>query len=455
MEYLIKPLRDEKNKLLISLKVLVIVFCCVFFLKYFTVNAMGQFTHSRGVDIFAMIIRWALIGSPVYLIMAVFFNNKKMKDVATWIILPLVIITLIFSKNYIDTTCGFDISTGLRIFTIVQYSLELCLLVSCVVLLILKYGVEKKNYWSMLKTFAIVFFLTTPLNILQFLQNIISQDILDILRFKVFGAFHIIIMLYVAVITTTIYFALKNKDEEYRWNFLRIMALVLFVQFMSNYSMVIQECFAGTTKWFARLPLQVCYIGIPVAVAAILTKNKFLLDLIFFVNAGGALSSIIYIGLDTSGEVYLFSFKMLLFVFEHSFLFILSLMPVLIKSHKINVKNIWKAVVTFAVFFIAVVIFNAAIATIQFPNPDGTVSQFFPNYCYTQIPPFYLPIKFTTTYIGKMAFQFGFIALAFIGFIVIALVFQGIYWLGVYLKKYNDTHKDLPETPNMKEKGRK
>lgn len=451
MEYLIKPLPQSK-KLDLTLKILAVSFCCVFFLKYFTVNSMGQFVYSRGIDIFAMIIRWALIGSPIYLIMAVFFNNEKMRSVATWIILPLVVIALIFSKNYISTTCGIDISNGIKVFTIVQYVCEYSLLVASVILLILKFGIEKKNYLPMLKTFVIIFLLTTPLNILEFLGNILPQDILDILTFKVFGAFHIITMLYVAVLTPLIYFYLKSKDEATKWNFLRIMTLVLFVHFMSNYSNITYECLIGESKWFAKLPLQICYIGVPIATIAILTKNKFLLDLIFFINAGGALSSIIYIGIDTSNSLYIFSFETLLFILEHSFLFILSLMPVLSKLHKINIKNIWKAVVVFSVFFVAVAIFNAAISTITFYLPDGSFYSIEPNYCFTQIAPFGQSIKFTTTAIGKLSFAFGYIVIAYLGFVVVGLTFQGIYWLGVYLKRYNDTHQEIEDNTKKKDK---
>lgn len=252
-----------------------------------------------------------------------------------------------------------------------------------------------------------------------------------------FGIWHLIAIFVLIAITLGLYFFLRKKDEEEKWQLLVILSLTFILTYVSKISVSFISGYQGKTQWFNMLPLYVCDIGAILIPIAMLTKKKFFLDNLFFVYAVGAMSVFVFMGIDSlNGNNYIFSFNYLYFILTHAILFALSIMPVLLKLFKPKFKGILNGIAVFTVLYIVATVVSAYISTIAFPtdNPDIWV-YWMPNYCFTQICPLPLPLNFPSTTILGMSFNIPYLILLYIFYILMFLAFQGLWKIGKLIVK--------------------
>ena len=298
--------------------------------------------------------------------------------------------------------------------------------------------------------FVVLF--TIPLNIFEFLANLIPENILANLAYHNFGVWHLIAIVILIVITLGLYFFLRNKSEDEKWQLLVILSLTFILTYVSKISVSFISGYQGKTQWFNMLPLYVCDIGAILVPIAMLCRKKFFMDNLFYVNAVGAMSVFVFMGIDTlNGNNYIFSFNYLYFILTHGLLFALSIMPVVLKLYKPKFKGILNGIAVFTALYIVATFVSAYISTIAFPtdNPEIWV-YWMPNYCFTQICPLPLNFNFPTTTIWGMSFNIPYLILLYLFYILMFLAFQGLWKIReLILNAINKQRKIKQENKSM------
>ncbi len=430
--------KSTTKSLEMTLKVLAVIGMVLAIGKFFFPSTMEQFTHFSSAWSIGNIIRWFMFGGAIYILMAAFYKNEKMANVAKLFLIPLTLISIIFLPDFINFNTSLTDPTNSALLLTVMI-LEIVILIASSVLIIILAGggFREINFWKTLKTFLFVVLFTTPLNILEFFKYIIPENVLAGLAYHNFGIWHLIAIFVLIAITLGLYFFLRKKDEEEKWQLLVILSLTFILTYVSKISVSFISGYQGKTQWFNMLPLYVCDIGAILIPIAMLTKKKFFLDNLFFVYAVGAMSVFVFMGIDSlNGNNYIFSFNYLYFILTHAILFALSIMPVLLKLFKPKFKGILNGIAVFTVLYIVATVVSAYISTIAFPtdNPDIWV-YWMPNYCFTQICPLPLPLNFPSTTILGMSFNIPYLILLYIFYILMFLAFQGLWKIGKLIVK--------------------
>ena len=422
----------------LALKILSVIGLVFSLAKHFFPATMEQFTNFNGIFGVGNIVRWFLFGSSIYLIMAAFFKNEKMANVAKLFMLPLALISIIFLPNFIafNTSLSNNVSSAILLTLMI---LELIVIVagSILIMFLYKNRITKEDFGRTVLTFLFIFVITVPLNIFEFLKNIIPEATLTSLAYHNFGIWHLIAVVILIVMAVTLFLWLRKKDDEEKWQILTTLGLAFIITYISKISISIVSGYQGKTQWFNMLPLYLCDIGSILIPFAMLFRKKFFLDNLFFVNAVGAMSVFVFMGIDSlNGNNYIFSYNYLYFILTHSLLFALSIMPVLLKLYKPKLKGILNGILVFSIVYFLATVTSAYISTIAFPTDNPEIYIYWmPNYCFTQICPLPLQLNFPSTTIFGMSFNIPYLLLLYLFYIAMFFAFQGLWNLVKLISK--------------------
>ena len=420
------------------LKCLTVLFCTVGFFRFLMSDAFllvingGWFNGVRyeTADYLQSILRWGYYIGYSVLPMAVFYESRFFRNIASYICLPFSLLSMIFFDDFMvyfldPRGLGIHVAPGLRY---AYFVLELVLAISIPLLLQIGnkhvFDVKSKTEW---KNFIIgtplVFLVAMPVYLLQ---SLFGYNYLTPPYFK---EFHIGWMIALFVICIALYFAFRFRSYHDRLMLCMFLTILLFFHYDSLYLMGI------TIK---RLPFQLCNIASYFYIIALVFKFKKMFHFCFLANVVGTLIAII--GPDFA--IGTTSFWNIHYVFEHSLVLIIPAMVMGLRIFpRVNLKSIKYFLIGFTVYFF----FAFVVGTILNGYSDvtgETVNYFFMFDLKMAFD--YAPfMKFTADYhyvIGRFEFYPVLVMAIYLAFVALGLLF---YLAVRFAYKLEDDHLEL------------
>ena len=131
--------KSTTKSLEMTLKVLADIGMVLAIGKFFFPSTMEQFTHFSSAWSIGNIIRWFMFGGAIYILMAAFYKNEKMANVAKLFLIPLTLISIIFLPDFINFNTSLTDPTNSALLLTVMI-LEIVILIASSVLIIILAG---------------------------------------------------------------------------------------------------------------------------------------------------------------------------------------------------------------------------------------------------------------------------------------------------------------------------
>lgn len=400
------------NKILVS-------FLLIFgFILSYSFNLYYPFGH---LDLFSsgyILIELLKISGFLLLPLGIYYNHKTSRNISKLLFpiictLSLILNTSIFfslNKNSLP----FPNSNNLDLETIEIYNeinqfipkyiinslfiiINLLMIISSIIVFI-----EDKYETNDLKSFVylpLVILLTLPLNIFATFVSKLSTNTYSIIRFDNFTIWHFLMFILLICITLLTYSYLKKKDYDTQVLYLRALAIVMMIHYFSKDSLVIGDGYNVYNLVFSTIPFFICDIGKFIVVLALFTKKKVFYDIAYFVHSAGALTVFFYFGkTGTHNYGTILSYSYLYFVLTHLLLFMLSVLPVMLKHTSFKFKDVKIPIIYYGVVILISTFTSVGITNLManYIDSNGNSLNFIylPNYAFTQICP--LPVIFPT-----------------------------------------------------------
>ncbi len=386
---------------------------------------------------------WIKKSAVLLLVMAIYYKKRSCADAIKYV-LPFVVLTsIIFIGGYFDIQPPQDNSDQLiynkvnciisRNQHIALYFISSALMVICSLLLIARDGVKVKAKSFLYLPLSII--LCIPLNFGENFFDINSIDKSSLLWFKSFSIWHLIAVLFLIGSTILTYQLLKRKSKEDAHVYLCALATLLLIQYHSRYSMTMGDGYGKYHTLFDCIPLYICNIGTYVVCLGIYLQKRALYVLSFIIHAAGAISVFVYFGNDNvSNFGIIFSYTFLNFTFVHCTLFVLSVMPFMLKEYVFRKKDFILALSYYFVVIITASIASSLVTSLStLWNIDGVylTTPLYPNYAFTQINPLPLDVPPLLTftvwkYQVNLLYVLGLYAVYVLIFIAFSSIFVGV-----------------------------
>ena len=304
---------ERKKYFHITLKILAVLYLAVAFFRYIMPDAFiwvingGRYGdgYFLNIDIQQSVLRWGHNLSYTVLVIAVFFNNRLLKNISIYVCLPFAILSTVFFGNFIDY---FMMSGGRgvvlpELFRQIYFSLELVLAMLIPVLMVVVdrhyFHVKDKIEWRN-------FLVSLPFICIILIPPYIPQSFFGYTGISI-TALTVSNLIWILVTITeisVIYIIFRFSDRHTRLTVCWFLALGLFMHYNTMYLMGLS---------FERLPFQLCNLGAYFFPIALLIKNRAFFNFTFLANIMGTI--IAMVAPDTGGG--LASFFNIHFIMEH------------------------------------------------------------------------------------------------------------------------------------------
>jgi len=431
-----------KNKNIVMfnkfLKVITFVFCAVGVLRYFLSDSFvyvikggvlnGVFYNKT--DVLQTILRWGYYLNYAVLPMAIFFDSRLFKNIASYICLPFTILSAVFFNDYMAYFLSPE-GKGFHLVEWFRYSyfiLELVLAIVIPILMQIRHKhyfnvKDKKEWFNFLIALPFIFFIMIPAYVPQSLIGYSSM------LAELGSNFHIGWTICSVILTIALYYIFRFTSMRTRNMLCVFLTIVLFYHYNSIFLM-------GVT--LPRLPIQLCNLAAYIYMIAIPLKRQKLFQFAFVVNITGAI--VAFVAADFSGGAL--GFWNMHFIFEHTLVLMVPALAMGLRVFpRINAKAIKYSVIGFTIYFV----FCFIIGTILNGYSDITdtkVNYFFMfdlNKAFS-----YFPI---ISFSQNVHIEFGrfevYPILILIIYVAFTLLYLLFYFAVKYLYKYEDDHIEL------------
>lgn len=421
----------------IFLKSITLLFCAVGFFRFFLPDAfiyvINGTRQDSTVDVLQSILRWGYYTCYSVLPMAVFYNSRFFRNVASYVCMPFAMLSAIFFDDFMDyflsdtTYVGFKIQVapGLRY---ALFVLELVLAISIPLLLQIKkrhiFGVKNLKEW-------LNFIIDTPLLILIATPAYVPQSFLGHDRFtpSTFGTYHLIWIAVLFVVTLGLYYAFRFRSFKERYQLCMFLTILLFFHYNSLYLM-------GVT--IKRLPFQLCNIAAYFYIIAMVFKLEKMFHFCFLANIVGTLIAILMPDFSVGD----YSFWNAHYIFEHSLVLII---PALVMGLRIFKRIELKSFKYYLIGFTAYFLFAFISGTIINGYADNAAERVNYFFMFDRDVAFdYFPfLTFTENFhveFGRFEVYPLIISIIYVGFTLLTFLF---YLLVRFCYKLEDDHLQL------------
>ena len=436
--FLYKNKEEEKfDKLL---KLLTLVYCTIGFFRFFLTDSFiyvinGGFfelVKYTKTDILQSIIRWGYYVGYSAIPVAVFYNGRFFKNVASYFCLPFSLLSVVFFDDFMtyflaENTHGWALTPVIRY---IYFILELVLAVAIPVLL----QIKKKHVFKFNKTEIINFLIGLPAVILISVPVYVPQSFLgySVYTPKSGGAFHLIWMAVLLVVTVGLYYIFRFKDRESRIQLCMFLAILLFYHHQSLYLQGLN---------ISRLPFQLCNIAAYFYMIALVFKLKKFFHFAFIANIVGALIAIIMPDFSTGAA----SFFNMHYVIEHSLDVMVPAMVMGLRIFpRVERRTLKYTAIGFSVYFFAMFIVGTILN--GYSDVTGEVVNYFFMFDIEKALdffPFLAFIEDTLITIGRFTIYPILVGLIYIGFSALCLAF---YLVVRFSYQLEDDHLALRES---------
>ena len=431
--------RKKTNKIFnLFLKISVLFFCAIGIFRYFLSDSFvyvingakfnGAFYNKA--DILQTILRWGYYLNYAVLPMAVFFDSRLFKNIASYICLPFSILSAVYFNNFMVYFLS-SRGNGLHLVNWFRYGyfmLELIIAITIPVIMQIRhkhvFNVKDKREWFN-------FLIALPCVSIVMMPAYIPQSVIGYSKMvaEVGSPYHLSWMAVSIILIFVLYFTFRFRDYRTRFMLCVFLTIALFFNYNSIFLM-------GVT--LPRLPIQLCNLAAYLFMFAIPLKKPRLFQFCFLANTTGAI--IAYVAADFSGAAL--GFWNVHFVLEHTLVLLIPILTMWLRIFpRIDRKAIKYTIIGFTIYFV----FCFAVGTIinGYADVTGTTVNYF--FMFDLDKAFeYVPML---TSAGDVFFRFGRfvvypIVVVFI-YVAFSLLYMLFYVFTKFLYKFEDEQLEL------------
>ncbi len=375
-----------------------LLFSVVVFFRFFLSDAF-MFVINGGyydqifyeaTDPLHSILRWGYYLNCAVIPMAIFFESRLFRNIASYVCLPFSILSAFFFDDYMAYFLapegrGFHPAPGFRY---AYFILELALAIAIPILIQVCYrhvfNVKDRNEW-------LHFIAAVPAVILLMVPVYVPQSFIGYSKMIASKGsdYHIMWLVLVAVATLALYFIFRFRPYRDRYMLCVFLTVVLFFHYNSMYLMGFS---------IPRLPIQLCNLAAYLYIIAIPFKSQRLFQFCFIANLTGTLIALIIPDFEPGA----FGFWMMHFTIEHALVFMVPVLAMGLRVFpRVDRSALKCSFIGFSIYFL----FCLTIGTIL--NGYSDVTGFEVNYfflfdrekAFNQFPMF--------TFTERLRWQFG------------------------------------------------
>lgn len=408
---LFSPLKKKR----VNLKFLAYGLIAVFALRYLSyidkateITLLSLSPFSKGTTIVSVLLIWAELTAVITLMIYPFYPLKAIKNFLKFIITPLMLVFLVFSKSAVDLLLyGRTPADTPLFFSTIMFALESGLTLYGLFLVWkdeFTFKLSKDEGLNLLKVTVPLFLAAMPVYIPQYIFGPTNPR-LEVLDFS----FQHRLFIYAAfIIPVLIFLALRKKDEKTKYFamiFLSVATMITF-SYRYYYKSVLEP-------W--SLPLHLCNTAMFILPLSLIFRMKKLFYFTYFINVLGALIAMLMP--NYSAALLITNYYMINFWYNHAIAFFMPLLLVALGLfERPKLKQMYYSIFYFALYFVLVLILNV----------------WFSNYAHVDY--FFLNTDFVADKLGRWALRLFQINVSFtIG--DLSFVFRPIYQ-ALYLLVY-------------------
>lgn len=420
------------------LKIFTVVFCAVGFFRFmlsdsfvYVINgAYFNGVYYDATDVLQTILRWGYYLNYAVLPMAVFFEGRLFKNIASYFCLPFTLLSTIFFNDFM----GYFLSSagqGLHLVPWIRYvyfvvELILALVIPIVMQIRHKhvFNVKDKKEWKN-------FLIALPFVVIIMMPVYVPQSLIGYssLLAKIGSAYHIAWIALLLIVTLGLYYIFRFKNKKERYMLCVFLTIVLFFHYDSLYLMGFS---------IPRLPIQLCNIASYFYMVAILFKKNKLFQFCFIANITGALIAIV----AADFSVGAFGFWNMHFVFEHSLVLMIPALAMGLRIFpRISKSTIKYTFIGFCCYFVFCL--TAGTLLNAFSNSTGYTVNYFYLFDLKKALKYFAFLTFVRDFginIGDFTLYPFIVLIVFVAFFLLCLIFYALVKL---LYKIEDDHIEL------------
>lgn len=344
-----------------AIKVLVVIYCTLMLLNIllpdgFAISQTAEYLGGGRNQLHA-ILRLISAISFVVLPIAVFFENRTIRNIAIYFTFIVSILQIVSYQEYMSWFCStqgkglasLPISSEAKNFLInptfrgIYFGIELYLQIIIPVILAINekhvFNIKNKKEWGYFSLILPILIITcTPIYLPQYLFG--YGDLI----FTPYGVIHFLWIGLVIGLCFGLYFIFRKKDTQTKWVLLFVLSLSLLMQY--------NQMFSAISLNIKRLPLQLCNIGAFFVLLSLITKNEKIFNFTVIINVVGVLFAIASPDVDGKGLFYLYNMH---FILEHTNVLVVPLLALAFNLFPRLDKNALKdCILLFTIYFILV-----------------------------------------------------------------------------------------------------
>lgn len=357
------------DKILKSLAIayFVLIFLCIFLPDAFAISYSDYELTQSAEEISFAIVRWFSALTYIMLPIAVFYKNRTIRNVTSYFCLAMTVVSIIFYPTYLQyytSTLGqglnsisvFSMEFKQFLFNPVFRSIILGLQWFIEIFVIVVMQIKEKHIFNFKdKREYLNFFLVLVFSLLECIPIFVPQHLFGYsnIIFKAWSLPHIIWILLIILVITSLYLIFKNKSREVKKIVLLVLALTLFFQYNQMFSAIFIKV--------KRLPFQICNIGAFLILISLLTENRHIFNFTVIVNVVGVLFALAVPDLANKGLFYLYNMH---FIFEHTNVLVVPVLALLLDIFpRLDKTALKDCIIGFSCYYLFVLvlgtIFNA------------------------------------------------------------------------------------------------
>jgi len=382
--------KNQNPKIEKIVKILTIVYMCLYFVNLFLPDSFAMRTfddvspYAGGKDIWFALLRWFNDVSLIVIPVAVFFKKKVFFKIATYFCLIVCVLNVSVYFKYIavytstagagimalrffnESTKAFFINTTFRsLYFGLTMFIELILLVFITLKNLDCYKVNKDRK-SVLQNFAVFFlilFSIIPIYVPQYLFcGYAPNGIKSFSTFKIGTFFHFAWIAFVIAEGVVLTKVFKKKDYDTRF----IVVLTLAISLLMQYN----QMFTGIGEITAhRMPFQLCNMAGFFIILMLLTKNERIYHFTLVINAVGAIIAMAMCDTTPYGVTYIMNVH---YIAEHTNVILTPILCATLGIFKpLKNKHIVDFLFGFAIYFLAIMIIGGTFTGLKEATGDN------------------------------------------------------------------------------------
>jgi len=373
--------KEKFNAVVVKvLKIASVVYCVILFLTIFLPDAFALCLDQADLildfkNISFAIVRWFTTLSFIMLPLAVFYQNRTIRNIAIYFCSLMTLISMFYYPVYLEAYTSIAgrglnsisvLSNGFKTFLInpVFRSFVLGLIIVLGITIPVVLALEEKhlfNYKS--RKEWLNFGLVLVFSILGCVPIYVPQHLFGYsnIIFDAWTLPHLIWLLSVIAEIVILYFIFRKKDAEIKHIVCLVLSLALILQY--------NQMFSAISINIGRLPLQLCNIGSFLILFSLIFKNKAIFNFTVIVNVAGVLFALAVPDLDGEGLFYLYNMH---FILEHTNVIIVPILALLFGLFpRLDKKALKHYLIGFVIYFVVVLLLGASFNAIAVSTGNG------------------------------------------------------------------------------------